>query len=122
MSEVQTAAVVRVALTRDEKIAKLEKQVADAQAKIAELRDGARKEEALQNIGTGTVVSFQAGRAETRRTVSGTVLAAYDEGKVRKVKVLVGAGADAELFAVAVSQLDVPAEVEAEQDQLATTE
>lgn len=109
MSEVQTAvavaAVVRKVLTRDEKIEQFESKAAEFLSKANELREEARKEEALRSVGAGTEVSFEVGRAETRRTVSGNVLAAYDIDGKRKVKVLVGEGADAELFEVEVSKL-----------------
>lgn len=113
MSEVQTtvAVAVRKVLSRDEKIDQLESKAAEFLAKAQELRAEAAKEEALRSVGAGTVVSFEAGRAETRRTVSGAVLAAYDVDGKRKVKVLVGEGAEAELFEVEVSKL-VSAEVE----------
>lgn len=109
MTEVNTAvavaAVVRKVLTRDEKIAQFEQKAAEFVTKANELREEARKEEALRSVGAGTVVSFKAGRADTLRTVSGSVLAAYDVDGKRKVKVLVGEGAEAELFEVEVSKL-----------------
>lgn len=105
MTEVNTAVAVRKVLTRDEKIAQFEQKAVEFTTKANELREAARKEEALRSVGAGTVVSFKAGRADTLRTVSGSVLAAYDVDGKRKVKVLVGEGAEAELFEVEVSKL-----------------
>lgn len=106
MSEAQAvAAVVRKVLTRAEKIEKAESQIKALAAQVAELRAEETKEQALQSIGAGAKVTFKAGRADTLRTVGGVVLAAYDADGKRKVKVLAGEGAEAELFEVAVSAL-----------------
>lgn len=123
MSEVQAAAKVRVVLTRAEKIAQYEEKAAALIAQANELRAEQAREDALQSVGAGFVVSFEAGRAETRRTVEGNVLAAYEIDGKRKVKVLAGEGADAELFEVEVSKLlsavDPTPAAEEEGDELA---
>jgi hypothetical protein len=109
MSEAQAVAtpvaVVRKVLTRDEQIAQYQEKADELLAKAEKLIEEGRKEEALQSIGAGVKVSFEVGRAETRREVSGVVLAAYDVSGKRKVKALVGEGAEAELFEVEVSKL-----------------
>jgi len=125
MSEVQTAAVakVRIVLTRAEKIAQFEEKAAAFLAQANDLREEQAREDALQNVGSGFTVTFEAGRAETRRTVSGNVIAAYDVDGKRKVKVLAGEGAAAELFEVEVSKLlsavDNTAPVAEPEDELA---
>ena len=102
MSEVQT---VRTVKTLAEKIEAAEAKLANAQKVLDDLRAQSEAEARLAGVSAGYVVSLEVGRAETRRTVSGTVLAAYDVDGKRKVKVLVGAGAEAELFEAEVSKL-----------------
>lgn len=64
------------------------------------------REEALKNVGIGDVVSFHAGRGETRRVVVGTVIAVYEDDKTgKRVKVLAGIGSDTTLFDTAAGQI-----------------
>lgn len=103
MSEVQTAA--RTVKTLADKIAETVAKIEQLNTKLAELRSQEEAEAALAGVSAGYVVTLEAGRAETRRTVEGTVLAVYEvEGK-RKVKVIAGEGAGVELFEVEVSRL-----------------
>lgn len=106
---VQAPAVKKRAVkTRAEQIAAIDEQVTKLTERRNELVAEGEREEQLKNIGAGTVVSFEHGRGNTRRTLSGSVITAYDDGKgVRKVKVLAGEGADANLYDVEVSRLSV---------------
>ena len=64
------------------------------------------REEALQNVSIGDVVSLHAGRGETRRVVVGNVIAVYEDDKTgKRVKVMVGIGADTQLLDTAVGQI-----------------
>lgn len=101
MSEVQTRTVKTLA----DKIAAATIKRDEAQVKLDELLAQQAAEAALADVNTGYVVSFEQGRAETKRTVTGTVLAAYDADGKRKVKVLAGEGATSELFEVEVAKL-----------------
>lgn len=82
-------------------------------AKIQELTDQRDelmaqlvREEALQNLNVGDVVSVRVGRGETRRIEVGKVIAVYEDDKTgKRVKVLSGIGSHTELYDVAVSQV-----------------
>lgn len=75
--------------------------------KITELEAKVAAEAAMANVAPGYLVTLQVGRAETRRTVAGSVIARFEDEKgIDRVKVLCGTGAETELFEVAVTALD----------------
>lgn len=102
--------------TRQGRIESIDRKIAELQAKRQQIIDApepvakAKAEPVAVNV--GETVYVEVGRGETRRTLSGTVLAVY-ENKVgqRKVKVLAGEGADTqvvEAFAASVTKTDTP--------------
>lgn len=100
------------ARTKAERIARVDEQIAELQAKRIRIeqeeeRVSKPKAEPVE-VNVGEVVNVEIGRGETRRTVSGQVLAVFDNAAgQRKVKVLAGEGVDAQLveaFASAVSK------------------
>lgn len=100
-----TEATTRTVKTLADKIAAAQVKRDAAQATLDQLVKQQEAEAALADVTAGYTVSFEAGRAETKRTVTGNVLAAYETDGKRKVKVLAGEGAEAELFEIEVSKL-----------------
>lgn len=107
MTEVTTtvAPVTRRVLTTAEKIEQLTQRIAKDQATLAALQSEAAAAAALADVGAGYTVTFALGRAETKRELSGTVLARGLINDKDSVKVLVGEGIDANVYSVAVSTL-----------------
>ena len=98
----------RAAKSRADRIADIDVQIERLAERREELVREGEREEQLKNIGAGTHVSFEHGRAKTKRTVEGVVISAYDDDKgTRKVKVLAGEGADASLYDVEVNKLSL---------------
>lgn len=122
MSEVQTAAVAKAKLTGQALADKYRADAATLISKANAIEAGLAAEAALANIGAGAIVSFEFGRAETRHSVTGSVIAAYDKDGKRYVKVIAGEGVDTKLYEVEVSKLSVPAATEAEAEQPASTD
>lgn len=100
------------ARTKEDRIARVDEQLAELQAKririeSEEERVSKPKAEPVE-VNVGETVNVEIGRGETRRTVSGQVLAVFDNAAgQRKVKVLAGEGVEAQLveaFASAVSK------------------
>lgn len=115
-----TQVTTRTVKTLAEKIADALAKVEAAQAQYDALVKQRDQEAALANVTQGYVVTFEQGRAETKRTVTATVLApAYDVGGKLKVKAIAGEGASTELFEVEVAKLlsaEAPVVAEPEAD------
>ena len=84
-----------------QKIAALQATIDAAVLKIAELQPAADKEIDTSSLAAGDTVSFEYGRAEKKRNLSGVVIAIKREpNKAALVKVQVGDGFDAEILTV----------------------
>ena len=102
--------------TRQGRIESIDRKIAELQAKRQQIIDApepvAKAKPAPVEVNVGETVDVEVGRGETRRTVSGTVLAVYEnKAGQRKVKVLAGEGADTqvvEAFAASVTKTDTP--------------
>lgn len=105
MTEQTQAPATRRVVTTDEKIAVLEARIAKDTQSLADLRAAASAAAAFANVGAGDSVSFKVGRAETRREITGQVIARGEVDGVDVVKVLTGTGIDTAVFQVKVSEL-----------------
>lgn len=109
MTEVNQAAARKV-LTRDEKIEQYESKAAEFLTKANELRREAEAEQALANLGAGATVEFDLGRAETKRTLVGSIIAIGEADGKRVAKVISGEGLATAVYQVPVSGLRLPSE------------
>lgn len=119
------------AVTKEERIAAIDEKIAELQAKRERIQNEEERQPKAKaapiEVNVGETVNVDIGRGETRRTVTGTVLAVFENAAgQRKVKVLAGEGVDAQLveaFAAGVSkpQQDVQSEDQG-YDPLATVE
>lgn len=127
MTEVTVA--TRRVLTTEEKIAQLQARIAKDTAALDVLVNGAAIAAAFANVKAGDTVTFTLGRAETKRTLSGSVIARGEVDGKDVVKVIAGEGLATAVYQVEVSKLDsvgdapvaeaAPAEVSEEEDILA---
>jgi hypothetical protein len=107
-TEATTAAVAvakRRVLTTAEKISQLEERIKKDTAVLAALQAEAAADAALADVNEGYTVTFDLGRADTKRTLTGKVIARGLINDKDSVKVLVGTGIDANVYSVAVSTL-----------------
>ena len=100
-----TAVAKRRVLTTAEKIAQLEERIKKDTAQLAALQGEAAADAALADVNAGYTVTFTLGRADTKRELTGKVLARGLINDKDSVKVLVGEGIDANVYSVAVSTL-----------------
>lgn len=122
MTERTNAPAARRVLTTDEKIAALEARIAKDIQSLADLRDAVAIAAAFANVGAGDGVTFKVGRAETRREISGQVIARGEVDGVDVVKVLSGSGIDTAVYQVKVAELTgviSAAPADADEDQAA---
>jgi hypothetical protein len=108
----QTTAVVAAALTKEERIAKIDAQIVKLQAKRQSVIDGrpAKTKASVALPSIGDEISFNYGRGVTVTQLSGTVLGVKNEpGKPVVIRAQVGEGFDAEIVSLFPSQIIVPA-------------
>ncbi|WYW02929.1 hypothetical protein ErraM_00009 [Pseudomonas phage vB_PpuP-ErraM] len=118
----EATVATRKVLTSVEKIAQLEARIAADTAKLAELQAEVANKAAFENVGAGDVVVFTLGRAETKRTLKGSVIARGEVDGKDVVKVIAGEGLATAVYQVKVSELDAVnpvAEASVESDPLA---
>lgn len=68
----------------DEKIKDAREDVEKAQAKLDRLLIELANRERIEGLSVGTVVKFEYGRGDKRRTLEGTIIAAGDDEKLGK--------------------------------------
>lgn len=116
MSEEQTQQPKqRVAKTLDQRITEAKAAVTKAQQTLAALESELNNRERYENLAAGQVVSFEFGRAEKRRTLTGTVLSIHEDEKGSKLLVVQsGEGLDIQINKVPASAIifDAPAAAE----------
>lgn len=112
----QTVAA-RKALTLDEKIAKAQATLDKAKADLFSLTAQRDAAAAFANVAAGDTVVFTLGRAETKRTLTGSVIARGEVDGADSVKVIAGEGLNTAVYLVKVSALDAvnPVAVAAEE-------
>lgn len=86
-------------------IATIEARIAKDTASLADLKRAQAAAELMADVGQGFTVTFKAGRAETRREVTGVVLGRGEVKGVDCVRVQSGEGFDIELHTVKVAEL-----------------
>jgi hypothetical protein len=109
MTEVNQAAPARKVLTRDEKIAAYYDQSAAALSKAKALEAERDAEQALANLAAGSTVEFDLGRAETKRTLRGSIIAIGEVDGKSVAKVISGEGLATAVYQVPVAGLRLPA-------------
>lgn len=105
MAEV-TVAATRKVLTPAEQVKKFYDLSADYLSKAKALEAKLNAEAAFANVGAGDVVVFTLGRAETKRTLTGSVIARGEVDGKDVVKIIAGEGLNTAVYQVPVSQLD----------------
>lgn len=98
-------AQARRVLTTAEKIEQLEQRIAKDTKAVADLRAAEAAKAAFANVGAGDTVEFKVGRADTRRTLRGSVLARAEVEGVDVVQVIAGEGLDTAVYRVKVAEL-----------------
>lgn len=83
----------------------LETRIAKDTASLADLKRAQAAAALMADVGQGFTVTFKAGRAETRREVTGVVLGRGEVKGVDCVRVQSGEGFDIELHTVKVAEL-----------------
>lgn len=83
----------------------LETRIAKDTASLADLKRAQAAAALMADVGAGFTVTFKAGRAETRREVTGVVLGRGEVKGVDSVRVQSGEGFDIELHTVKVAEL-----------------
>lgn len=83
----------------------LETRIAKDTASLADLKRAQAAAALMADVGQGFTVTFKAGRAETRREVTGLVLGRGEVKGVDSVRVQSGEGFDIELHTVKVAEL-----------------
>lgn len=79
----------------DERIKDAREDVAKAQAKLDKLLTEAANRDRIAGLDKGTEVSFEYGRGEKRRTLTGTIIASDNDPKMGRVfAVQTGTGVD----------------------------
>lgn len=101
----QTQATARRVLTTAEKIEQLELRIAKDTQAVADLRAAETAKAAFANVGAGDTVEFKVGRADTRRTLRGSVLARAEVEGVDVVQVIAGEGLETAVYRVKVAEL-----------------
>lgn len=86
-------------------IATIEARIAKDTASLADLKRAQAAAALMADVGQGFTVTFKAGRAETRREVTGVVLGRGEVKGVDCVRVQSGEGFDIELHTVKVAEL-----------------
>lgn len=102
----------RAVKTLDQRITEAQAAVAKAQAALAALVSERDNRERYENLAAGQVVSFEFGRAEKRRVISGTVKSIHDDGKGGRILVVEsGEGLDIQINKVPATSVifDAPA-------------
>lgn len=77
-----------------------EQKLANAKALVAKYEDQLRKEALANNVEIGDDVTFNFGRKETKREISGKVTGVRDDANGRWVAVAVGEGFDATTYRI----------------------
>lgn len=113
----QTQATAPRKVSLAEKIERLTNDIAVKQGQLRDLVRQQEAEAAFASVGTGDVVEFKVGRADTRRTLRGSVLARAEVEGVDVVQVIAGEGLDTAVYRVKVAELTavnpVPEETDA---------
>lgn len=116
--QAQVPVAARKVLTLAEKIVRAEATLAKAKSDLFALTAQRDAEAAFANVAAGDTVAFTLGRAETKRTLKGSVIARGDVDGADSVKVIAGEGLATAVYLVKVSALDAvnpPAEQPAEE-------
>lgn len=116
MSEEQTNTAApkqpRVAKPLAVRVEEARAAVVKAQQNLAALEAELNNRERYENLAAGQVVSFEFGRAEKRRVISGTVKSIHDDGKGGRILVVEsGEGLDIQINKVPATSVifDAPA-------------
>lgn len=102
----EATVATRKVLTTAEKIAQLQARIEADTKKLAELVAAEAAKAAFTNVKAGDTVTFTMGRAETKRTLSGSVIARGEADGKDVVKVIAGEGLATAVYQVEVSKLD----------------
>lgn len=105
----------RVVKHIDVRIEEAREDVNKAQARLDALIAERNNRERYENLAAGQSVSFEFGRAEKRRVVTGTIQSIHDDGKGGKtLVVLTGEGLDQQINKIAATSVlfDAPAAAE----------
>ncbi len=103
----------RVTKTIEVRVEEARSAVAKAQATLAALESELNNRTRFENLAAGQVVSFEFGRAEKRRVLSGTILSVHEDPKGGKLLVVqTGEGLDIQINKVPASSIifDAPAD------------
>lgn len=99
----------RVVKHIDVRIEELREDIAERQAKLEALLRERSSRDAVANLKRGDAISFEYGRAESKRVESGTILAVATNDKgVTQFNVLVGEGLESKTLIVAASAVILP--------------
>lgn len=106
----------RVTKTIEVRVEEARTAVAKAQATLAALESELNNRTRFENLAAGQVVSFEFGRAEKRRTLSGTILSVHEDPKGGKLLVVQsGEGLDIQINKVPASSIIFDGEAAAEE-------
>lgn len=106
----------RVTKTIEVRVEEARAAVAKAQATLAALESELNNRTRFENLAAGQVVSFEFGRAEKRRTLSGTILSVHEDPKGGKLLVVQsGEGLDIQINKVPASSIIFDGEAAAEE-------
>lgn len=90
----------------DERIKDAREDVAKAQAKLDKLLTEAANRDRIAGLDKGTEVSFEYGRGEKRRTLTGTIIASDNDPKMGRVfAVQTGTGVDIQTLKIRASDV-----------------
>lgn len=109
MTEVNQAVATRKVLTRDEKIVQFYERSAEYLSKAKALEAERDAESKLANLGASDTVEFDLGRAETKRTLVGSIIAIGEVDGKQVAKVISGTGLDTAVYQIPVASLRLPA-------------
>ena len=101
-----TVAATRKVLTPAEQVAKFYDLAASYLSKAKALEAKLNAEAAFTNVGAGDTVTFTLGRAETKRQLTGSVIARGEVDGKDVVKVIAGEGLNTAVYQIAVAALD----------------
>jgi hypothetical protein len=105
-----------MAKSQQEQIAALETRIAADTAKLAELKAAVKAAALVANLAKDDIVTYPFGRGETRKSYTGVVAAVYETDKGKKVKVLVGEGADLDVHVIDIGAITSVGEAAQEAD------
>ncbi|MEJ1593506.1 hypothetical protein SMA75_20140 [Escherichia coli] len=88
-----------------EQLQAVEAKIVELQAEAQKLAEQIETEKALANLAAGTTITFNYGRADTRKELQGVVKGVADTDKGRRIKVESGEGFDAEIYIIEVAAI-----------------